>query len=126
VKRALPHERALRHPGRLLLTGLMLLAFLLQSYVTQTHIHFLNEITAASASDGGATPGKTHKKSPAPENPDACPLCQLLYGSQYVAPNAIVFFLPLAAVSTIEITLGVLPHYDAVSHNWRGRAPPDA
>jgi hypothetical protein len=113
------------------LTGLMLLTFLLQSYATQTHIHFLREVTAASVvqPDAGALNKNVqgHKKNnPVPENPDTCPLCQLLYGGQYVAPNAIVFFLPMAAVSTIEITLGVLPHYDAVSHSWRGRAPPQA
>ena len=114
----------------------MLLTFLWQSYATQTHIHFLREVAAVGAvqSDSGAAPDQKaqsdnqgHKKNtPAPDNPDTCPLCQLLYGGQYVAPNALVFFLPMAAVSTIEIALGVLPHYDAVSHSWRGRAPPFA
>jgi hypothetical protein len=115
---------------------LVLLTFLLQSYATETHIHFLREVTAASAAGSSAMPdqkvqaskNQAHKKknAPAPENPDTCPLCQLLYGGQYVAPQAIVFFLAMISVSTIETTLGVLPHYDAVSHNWRGRAPPRA
>jgi hypothetical protein len=117
--------------GRLFLTGLMLVTFLLQSYLTQTHIHFLREASAISAAlgeDGAAASNSQapKKNTPAPDNPDTCPLCQLLYGGQYVAPNSLVFFLPMAAVSTIEIALGVLPHYDAVSHSWRGRAPPIA
>jgi hypothetical protein len=107
----------------------MLLTFLLQSYATQTHIHFLREVAATAHADGAVADkkGQSHKKNNSlPDNPDTCPLCQLLYGGQYVAPGAVVFFLPMAAVSTIETTLGVLPHYDAVSHSWRGRAPPQA
>ncbi len=109
----------------------MLLTFLLQSYVTQTHIHFLREIAAATLvqGDDAAAAEKIQgqkKNNSLPDSPDTCPLCQLLYGGQYVAPNTIVFFLPMASVSTIETILGVLPHYDAVSHSWRGRAPPQA
>ncbi len=101
----------------------MLLAFLLQSYATQTHIHFQDDAPAASAST--LDTGAAHtKNTPVNDNPDNCPLCQLLYGGQYVAPSTLIFFLPLAAVSTIEIVQGVMPHYDAVSHSWRGRAPP--
>jgi hypothetical protein len=100
----------------------MLLAFLLQSYATQAHIHFLSEVSAAAKITAADTPVK--KNTPSNDNPDNCPLCQQLYGGQYVAPNALVFFLPMVAISTIEIALGVAPHYDAVSHSWRGRAPP--
>ena len=101
----------------------MLLAFLLQSYATQTHIHFQDDAPAASAST--LDTGTAHKKNaPVNDNPDTCPLCQLLYGGQYVAPDALVFFLPLISVRAIETELGALPHYDAVSHSWRGRAPP--
>jgi hypothetical protein len=118
----------LRHPRRLLITGFMLLAFLLQSYATQTHIHSLPDMAAKSgAAQTAPTSGQTghdKKNSPTDDNPDNCPLCQLLYGGQYVAPDTLVFFLPMVAVSTIEIALGVTPHYDTVSHSWRGRAPP--
>ena len=101
----------------------MLLAFLLQSYATQTHIHVQPDASApAKISATAAAPAK--KNTPTDDNPDNCPLCQLLYGGQYVAPDALVFFLPMVAVSTIEIALGVTPHYDTVSHSWRGRAPP--
>jgi hypothetical protein len=122
VKRALSSERILKQPRRLLVTGFMLLAFLLQSYVTQTHIHFDTASAIAKTVTADGAPAK--KNSPADDNPDNCPLCQLLYGGQYVAPDALVFFLPMATVSTIEFALGVTPHYDAVSHSWRGRAPP--
>jgi hypothetical protein len=102
----------------------MLLAFLLQSYATQTHIH-VPETAPASISAAADKAAPAHRKSaPTPVNPDNCPLCQLLYGGQYVAPDSLVFFLPTLAVSTIEIAQAVTPHYDAASHSWRGRAPP--
>jgi hypothetical protein len=112
----------------------MLLAFFFQSYATQTHIHFEsdNGITLAKVPDGVAIvkykavshPAK--KGAPSEENPDNCPLCQLLYGGQYVAPTQLIFFVPMAAISVIEAVAAVLPHYDAASHNWLGRAPPQA
>jgi hypothetical protein len=101
----------------------MLLAFFFQSYATQTHIHVepdgltLAKVSVVSHHD-------TNKGAPPADNPNDCPLCQLLYGGQYVAPTALIFFLPMVSVSVIEAVQAVLPHYDAVSHNWLGRAPP--
>jgi hypothetical protein len=82
---------------RLILTGFMLLAFLLQSYATQTHIHFSPDVSAP-AKISAAAPAPDKKNAPSDDNPDNCPLCQLLYGGQYVAPDALVFFLPMVAV----------------------------
>lgn len=111
-------------PVRWLFTAFILLAFALQSYAVQTHIHEqLNfPVHAKAAGADGAHANKP--EAPAKDAPDDCPLCQLLYGGQYVAPDALVFFLPLVSVRAIETELGALPHYDAVSHSWRGRAPP--
>jgi hypothetical protein len=133
-------------PLRWLFTAVMLAAFVLQSYAIQTHIHeqltlplpvkaqfvkaqFVKaEFAKAEQALTGAV-GSAHIQkpgTPAKDAPDDCPLCQLLYGGQYVAPNALVLFLPLFAVRSIETELGILPHYDAVSHSWLGRAPPHA
>jgi hypothetical protein len=120
---------------RLLFTAFMLLAFALQSYAVQTHIHEqlnLPVLAHGTAAKGAAANSVTphsgaHAKKPAlpvKDAPDDCPLCQLLYGGQYVAPDALVFFLPLISVRVLETELGALPRYDAVSHSWRGRAPP--
>ncbi len=99
-----------------------------QGYATQTHIHPQTNLLSFSAAktDGVASLSGPSKKSdhPSDDNPDNCRLCQFLYGGQFVAPSALVFFLPLLAVSTIAIVLGVAPHFDAVSHNWLGRGPP--
>jgi hypothetical protein len=116
-------------PARWLFTAFMLLAFALQSYAVQTHIHErLNlPVHGQAGTDKASTDDGAHANkpaAPAKDAPDDCPLCQLLYGGQYVAPDALVFFLPLVAVRSIETELSALPHYDAVSHSWRGRAPP--
>jgi hypothetical protein len=117
-------RRSLR---RLILTGFMLLTFLFQSYAIQTHIHPLQGIPGITALKlAPAATTKPHKNIPLNTADPDCALCQLLYGGQHVAPDALVFFLPMVAVSTIEIALGVTPHYDAVSHSWRGRAPPQS
>jgi len=108
---------------RLIVAAFMLFAFFLQSYATQTHIHLepdgltLAKVTLVSHHDAG-------KGVPPADNPNDCPLCQLLYGGQYVAPTTQIIFLPMVAVQVIEAVQGVLPHYDAASHNWLGRAPP--
>lgn len=118
-------------PARFLLIGFVLLAFVLQSYATQTHIHFESApttITKSIVAKIVAAPSGHAGKPAQPDdnNPDNCPLCQMFYGGQYVAPSALVFFLPMVAVSVIEAVAGVMPHYDAASHSWRGRAPPSA
>ena len=116
---------ALRHQpfGRLLLIGVMLLAFFFQSYASQTHIHLeADGITLAKVQV--VTKVDSKKDVPPQQAPDNCPLCQFLYGGQHVPPAALIFFLPSVSVSVIEIVQAVLPHYDSVSHTWQGRAPP--
>jgi hypothetical protein len=115
--------------GRLLVTGFMLLAFLFQSNATQTHLHFLPSPAAVAKTAQADTAGivkadAVQKDAGGKESPNDCPLCQLLYGGQYVAPSSLIFLLPMVAARTIAIAVGVTPHYDSVSHSWRGRAPP--
>jgi hypothetical protein len=115
-------------PGRWLFAAFMVLAFALQSYAVQTHIHEQLDLPAIAKANSNISIDGAHAKKPAAPSkrdaPDDCPLCQLLYGGQYVAPDTFVFFLPLVSARTIETELAALPHYDAVSHSWRGRAPP--
>ena len=112
----------------MLLAGLMLLVFGLQDYAVQTHIPehaeaaFSIEQTALSSASAIATAAST--KACPPDKPDNCPLCQQLFGGQYVAPEALAFLISVLTVSTIETVLGITPHYDAVSHSWRSRGPP--
>jgi hypothetical protein len=119
---------------------LMLVAFALQSYVTQTHIHFAGHVVTGGFTFPGegskAQTGKAlgaaqdqddHDKYPPGDDPANCPICQkILYAGHYVAPTAVPILLPSLAVSTIEIVTAVLPRVVAPSHNWQSRGPPRA
>lgn len=109
--------------GRLLLIGFMLLAFIVQGYATQTHIH--NESVAAAGilvKNGGA-PG--HENYPGNDDPANCPICQqILQSGQFVAPAWQMPLLVTLVVSAIEFTIVATPRYDAISHSWRSRGPP--
>lgn len=110
-------------------------AFLLQGYVTQTHIHRGAEFggIASLGFDSGKAAGKTaaadtrgeRGKLPGSDDPAKCPLCQAVgFAGQFVWPNAVVFVLPAQAASvvTAAVVFFVAPQID--SHNWQGRAPP--
>jgi hypothetical protein len=108
--------------GRLLLVAAMLLAFALQGYATQTHIHKLDGragLVTLSLDKTG------HTKYPPGDDPVNCALCQQIsHAGQYVVPAWLAPFLILDAVSVIEIAPFVMPRFDAVSHGWRSRGPP--
>ena len=106
--------------GRLVLIVFAALALFLQSYAVQSHFHELSR-NAVSVQAAQQT-GKHHQ--PAGTDTDGCPLCHSLYSGQYVAPSFAAWFLPTLAISIIEATSGVSPHYDTVSHSWRSRGPP--
>jgi hypothetical protein len=108
--------------GRLLLVAAMLLAFAVQGYATQTHIHPQGDRAGVASLSLGKT---GHIKYPPGDNPVNCPLCQQMsHAGQYVVPAWLAAFLILNAVSVIEIGTLPLPRFDTVSHSWRGRGPP--
>ena len=106
--------------GRLLLILFAALALFLQSYAVQTHFH--QQSGTAQSVQTATQSGKHHQ--PASDDADNCPLCHSFYSGQYVAPSLAAWFLPILAISVIDVTTGVSPHYDTVSHSWRGRGPP--
>jgi hypothetical protein len=111
-------------------------AFLLQSYVTQTHIHPLAPASTANRlvsfdSDGAVKAGKPDRGTPsrdrpAPnDDPAKCPLCQAVgHAGNYVWPHAAVFILPQVPAAIVPIAVALLRIPQAQSHDWRGRAPP--
>ena len=107
--------------ARLMLIVFAALALFLQSYAAQTHFH-QQPASAVSAQHVAAQTGKHHQ--PVSDDSDSCPLCHSFYSGQYVTPSLAAWFLPILAVSIIDVTTGVSPHYDTVSHSWRGRGPP--
>jgi hypothetical protein len=111
-----------RPAGRFLFIAFATFALFLQSYAIQTHLHQRSN-AAVTASIQGSQTDKHHLPA-GNDDPDNCPLCQSFYSGQYVAPNLAAWFLPILAVSIIDVTSAVSPHYDTVSHSWRGRGPP--
>jgi hypothetical protein len=111
--------------ARLLLVVFAAVALFFQAYAAQTHFHELAPsaaITAKGQAPSAAAPADKHQ--PSPNDPDTCPLCHSLYNGQYVTPALAAYFLAILSVSIITATSGVSPHYDTVSHSWRGRGPP--
>jgi hypothetical protein len=112
-------------------------AFLLQSYVTQTHIHPLARPLTVShglasldpdASVKADKPDKgtpSHGRLPADDDPTKCPLCQAVaHAGNYVWPNAAVFILPQVSAAIVPIAVAILRISRPQSHDWQGRAPP--
>jgi hypothetical protein len=120
---------------RQLLPMLMLVAFALQSYVTQTHIHFAGHVVTGgftfpddeskSVADKAPGSGSDHDKYPPADDPANCPICQeIMYAGHYVAPAAVHVVLISLPVSTIAVVAAVPHRLFALSHSWQGRAPP--
>ena len=103
---------------RLAVTWILLLAFALQSYLTQTHLHAQAFQPAARAS--------AHNSSPADREALACPLCQ-------VVASAGIFLTP-AATAAVPPGVWSIPTSRAPAETgrttapagfaWRSRAPP--
>jgi hypothetical protein len=113
---------------RLAISMFVMLAFSLQSYITQTHIH-LKADTFSSYSKLSNETGKQNPldKFPANGDPANCPICQeILHSGQFVTPTAAVLLLPTVAVSIIKIVADIPVAAQRPSHAWRSRAPPKA
>ena len=115
---------------RVVVASVALVAFALQSYLTQTHIHSAAP-QSASISIGflnGKFPlsiAAPQKKAPARDDTGKCPICQAMgYAGQFITPPAASFILPSQAISIVSFAAIILSTFEAASHNWQGRAPP--
>lgn len=126
VKALRRHATTTLSGWRQVLVFVALMAFALQGYVFQTHIHFTPGQAAQLASDVDTnTASGHHDKFPANDDPANCPICQeILHSGQFVTPAAQFLLPPSLAVSTIAVVDQALPHVLTPSHSWRGRAPP--
>ena len=121
---------------RLLVASFALIAFAFQSYITQTHIHFAQPLSAAAKLLNPAdskSVGKSAAQRSAPQNapandePVKCPLCQAVgYAGHFVTPAQAVLLLPSAAVSFLPLTIAILSSRESPSHIWQGRGPPNS
>ena len=112
---------AARRSWRSLLGLAVMLAFGLQSFLVQTHLHNL-PLRSAAAGLALSAPS-----SQVPLDADKCFLCQeYLHGGAYLTPAAVAMLPPTAVVSVQPLRLALVLADRPVSHSWRGRAPPRA
>jgi hypothetical protein len=122
--------------SRIVVTFVALIAFILQSYVTQTHIHIEGEsafgfatarTVAPDTASKTASQNREHGRHVPSDDPAHCPFCQeILYAGHFVAPAPVAViqlaFVTAPAAIAHEISVAKSP----VSHSWRGRGPPQA
>jgi hypothetical protein len=100
------------------------IGLLLQSYLTQTHIHF------GSHETGGVFRTASHKPAPLQgplDKASACPLCQaIVHAGVFTAPSAPVISLSFRWVKAARLAFAGLPAPGDIAHDWRSRAPPRA
>jgi hypothetical protein len=122
-----------RSSRRALLTLFCLLAFSLQSYIAQTHIHIPGttdlgiSALATSPVKIALSAAKQGKRSQLPINSDTtnCPLCQtVLHAGFFLTPALLVLLLPDAQAGTRPAPIAVSHHNGAPSHTWHSRGPP--
>lgn len=105
---------------------LTLVAFTLQGFLTQTHIHQIASGGPRTVDifDGAPTPGQDNK-APAKNGDQNCPLCQQFASAgSFVTPAAAATLVPSLSVSVIQLVVIPTAQLVAVTHIWRGRAPP--
>jgi hypothetical protein len=104
---------------------LVLVAFTLQAYVTQVHIHDAAPTTIDKGAISKSITDAGHGKSPGGDNPLDCPFCQAVaQAGAFALPAS-----PLLLLSVASIVLAAPDHPAAVAtntvaHIWRSRAPP--
>lgn len=122
---------ALRQARRLALVLPALLAVAIQGLAIQPHVHlaWLSRTLVATVTDvasGGNTPADVSqpkgKTSPSGDSTN-CPLCQAMRGGHAVLPAIVMIPTPVVA-PTVVSPLAIPTRAAALSHGWRGRAPP--
>jgi hypothetical protein len=96
------------------------LGLLLQSYVTQTHIH------SAVSEAGGIFHTTGHTPAKAPLNKAVgCPLCQAIaQAGAFVAPSAPLIYLSFEWFRAAPSGFAAATASRDVTYDWRSRAPP--
>jgi hypothetical protein len=108
-------------PARRLIVFIAALAFALQSYITQTHIHEasrgLVKVTDTRAPAQSRTPIDRHLAN--------CPICQaVVHAGAFVAPTNLLLHLPFLMVKAVMPAFTALAASIAAAHDWQSRAPP--
>jgi len=147
TRRSVARERSraviAREPLRSRISFLLLalLALTIQSLVVQTHIHIPQTaglpqtvsvttlaqslVSSAAVQTADDRANAPRDKYPINEDPSNCPLCQeIAHSGQFVHSVAALAAVPAFVSVHFVVFSEALPSLFAVSHSWRGRAPP--
>ena len=112
-----------RGSGFRAITWIVVLAFTLQSFIMQTHIHgaFGDRIGLAAT----VTNAPAHKNAPAENGTADCPFCQaIVHAGAFYAPSAPSLVLPIPRAKTAAPFFIVEAIGRVSSYLWQSRAPP--
>ncbi|HEY1614457.1 MAG TPA: DUF2946 family protein [Rhizomicrobium sp.] len=108
------------------LTWVFALAFALQSYATQTHIHGSPQASGA-AGYARLAGGAPHDKAPVGNDLTDCPFCQaIVHAGAFFAPAAQAPLPPFLVVERIDVFAHPKVAGVTTAHGWQSRAPPQA
>lgn len=113
------------NPGWRAVTWLLLLAFTLQTFVTQTHIHGTPQGVAGAAVGTVFERSSPQDKSPIDHSTTACPFCQaIVHAGAFVAAAALLVPRPIDWASHSTRRLIETAISAPFAHSWQSRAPP--
>lgn len=104
---------------------LLLLAFTLQSFITQTHIHGIFDPAGDSQIVKAQVNAPSHNGKAPADNPADCPLCQAIaHAGVFFTPSAPALILPISWAEMLApvVLAGAIDRFS--SHPWHSRAPP--
>jgi hypothetical protein len=111
-----------QHAARRYVTLFALLAFLLQSFAVQSHIHPLDKPASVTAAINNI-PAPVKKIDPV--DLGSCRLCQeLIHAGAFVAPSAFGLPASQSAATIVFTALPLLAGLLAPAFAWQSRAPP--
>ena len=105
---------------------MLLAAFTLQSYVTQTHIHgtaldsaAVVKVLAEAPAQGGSAPIDKSEQD--------CPFCQaIVHAGAFFTPAAPILLPPVLWAQLIAPVIAVSAVAAAPAHDWLSRGPPQS
>ena len=98
---------------------LILIAFTLQSFITQTHIHNATPASVAKIFS------QSHGKVPLDDNPMDCPFCQAVaHDGALSVPSAPVLLFSAGFLELAAPALRLRWADATLTHGWQSRAPP--
>ena len=120
--------------ARIAILAIALLAVAIQIFVVQTHTH-RQLLASLSVSAIGSTEGEApaiagvpaipRDQLPASDDSGNCPLCQgFAHAGQFVHGGAVLAYIPAWVSVQFLVLSDAIPLLPALSHSWRGRAPP--